>query len=279
MKRIASQSHEDALQTYYRQIRKTALLTAEDEQALSKRVMSGDMEARRELIEANLRLVVKIAKAYLTPDTALLDLIQDGNLGLLKAAERFDYRKGVRFSTYAAWWIKQAITRSLANRRRSIRLPHRKEDTLKRIQRSYNWLSQELMRAPTVEEIASELRMRVDEVAEILHISASPVSLDSEINDDKGTILDILEDYSYAPEMIVLDQSVREETLNSLGDLQERERNVLERRFALDGGERQTLKTISNELGVSPETVRQIEIRALKKLRRSAEYLKELMLN
>jgi RNA polymerase primary sigma factor len=135
------------------------------------------------------------------------------------------------------------------------------------------------MRAPTVDEIAKELHMAVEEVSEILHISASPVSLDSEINEDKGTILDILEDYSYAPEIIVLDQSVREETINSLGDLQDRERNVLERRFALDGGERQTLKTISDELGVSPETVRQIEIRALRKLRRSAEYLKELMLN
>lgn len=279
MKRLMSRSQEDALQSYYKQIRRTPLLTAKEEQELSKRVMKGDAQARQNLIESNLRLVVKIAKAYLTTDTALLDLIQDGNLGLLKAAGRFDYRKEVRFSTYAAWWIKQAISRALANRRRSIRLPHRKEDTLKRIQRCYNWMSQELMRPPTVTEIAEELRLHPDEVADILQISASPVSLDCEINDDKGTILDVIEDYSYSPDALFMEKNLQEATRESLRILQDRERRVLESRFALDGGRRRTLKTISEEMGISPETVRQIEIRAIKKLRKSADYLKELMLN
>lgn len=278
-KRIASQSQSDALQAYYSQIRLTRLLTAEEEQALSRRIQNGDTEAQRTLIESNLRLVVKIAKAYVSSDVSLLDLIQDGNLGLLKAAGRFDYRKGVRFSTYAAWWIKQAITRSLANRRRAIRLPHRKEDALKRIQRAYNYLSQRLMRPPTAEEIAGEVRLTTEEVSEIMRIAISPVSLDSEINDENSTMMDLLEDYTYSPDGEVMENTLREETWNSLNRLKERERDVLCYRYALDGGERYTLKKISDAMGISPETVRQIEMRAIKKLRCDAEHLKEMMVN
>lgn len=278
-KRIGSTSGTDALQAYYAQIRRKPLLTAEEERDLSRRVQAGDSEAQKQLIESNLRLVVKIAKAYLTPDVSLLDLIQDGNLGLLKAASRFDHRKGVRFSTYAAWWIKQAITRSLANRRRAIRLPHRKEDALKRIQRAYNFLSQSLMRTPTVEEIADEVKMDREAVSEIMFVAIAPISLDSEINDDSGTILDLLEDNSYSPDDRVLHETLREETLRSLEQLKVRERDVLRFRYALDGGERYTLKRISDEMGISPETVRQIEMRAIKKLRHSADHLKEMMVN
>lgn len=277
--RIASQTQSDALQAYYAQIRSTPLLTAEQEQELSRRIQKGDSDAQRELIEANLRLVVKIAKAYLSPDVSLLDLIQDGNLGLLKAASRFDYRKQVRFSTYAAWWIKQAITRSLANRRRAIRLPHRKEDALKRIQRAYNYLSQRLMRTPNVDEIAEEVLMDRDDVAEIMHIAITPVSLDSEINEDNGTILDLLEDNSYAPDGIVMQDALRAETRASIARLKKREQDVLKYRYALDGGERYTLKRVSDELGISPETVRQIEMRAIKKLRSEADHLKEMLVN
>lgn len=278
-KRITAHSQEDALTAYYEQIRRTPLLTMEEERELSMLIQNGDTEARRRLIEANLRLVVKIAKAYLTPDTALLDLIQDGNLGLLKAASRFDYRKEVRFSTYAAWWIKQAITRSLANRRRAIRLPHRKEDALKRIQRAYNHLSQQLMRTPTIAEIADEVRMERCEVAEIMMVAMGPVSLDGEINEDAGTVMDLVEDYSYAPDTQVMSDSLKEATKDSLNRLKDRERLVLSYRYALEGGQRYTLKRISDELGISPETVRQIEMRALKKLRSSADYLKEMMVN
>lgn len=278
-KRLSGFVQEDALQAYYAQIRNGHLLDAEEEQELSKRIQKGDMDARRELIECNLRLVVKIAKAFLTPDTSLLDLIQDGNLGLLKAASRFDYRKNVRFSTYAAWWIKQAIARSLANRRRAIRLPHRKEDALRRIQRAYNALSQQLMRTPTIDEIALEVGLPQEDVSEIMHVAIGPVSLNTEINEDNGTMLDLLEDYSYSPDTAVLADVLREETMNSLNQLQERERAVIKYRYALDGGERYTLKRISDELGISPETVRQIEMRAIKKLRRQADHLKEMLAN
>lgn len=276
-KRISSPTQTDALQAYYNQIRRTPLLNAEQEQDLSRRIQAGEAAAQQRLIESNLRLVVKIAKAYQTQDVSLLDLIQDGNLGLLKAASRFDYRKQVRFSTYAAWWIKQAITRSLANRRRAIRLPHRKEDALKRIQRAYNFLSQSLMRTPTVVEIANEAHLAREDVIEIMNIAVSPVSLDSQINDDAGTILDLIEDSGHTPDEALLDSALRAETLRSVDSLPERERQVIFYRYALDGGERQTLKTISDELGISPETVRQIEMRAIKKLRREADHLKEMM--
>ncbi len=278
-KRLSGVAQEDALQAYYAQIRNGKLLNAEEEQALSRRIQNGDAEAQRELIECNLRLVVKIAKAFMTSDTSLLDLIQDGNLGLLKAASRFDYRKNVRFSTYAAWWIKQAIARSLANRRRAIRLPHRKEDALRRIQRAYNALSQQLMRAPTVAEISKEVALSEEEVSEIMFVAISPVSLDTEINEDSGTMLDLLEDYSYAPDTTVMAELLKEETMNSLNRLLAREQEVIRYRYALDGGERYTLKRISDKMGISPETVRQIEMRAIKKLRREADHLKEMLAN
>ena len=279
-KKIFADRHQnDALQSYYAQIRRNPLLDAEQEKDLSRKIQAGDALAKKKLVESNLRLVVKIARAYVTPDTSLLDLIQDGNLGLLKAADRFDHKKGVRFSTYAAWWIKQAITRSIANRRRAIRLPHRKEDALKRIQRAYNFLSQTLMRTPTEGEIAEEVRMTRDDVVEIMHMAVSPVSLDSEINEDAGTILDLLEDNSFAPENRVMNDLLREETISSLKELKEREQAVLRYRYALDGGERYTLKKVSDTMGISPETVRQIEMRAIRKLRHHAEHLREMMAN
>ncbi len=278
-KRIAKSARTDALQAYYDQIRRSPLLTAEDERELSIRIQRGESEARTRLVECNLRLVVKIAKAYMNPDISLLDLIQDGNLGLLKAAARFDYRKNVRFSTYAAWWIKQAITRSLANRRRTIRLPHRKEGALKRIQRAYNFLSQKLMRSPSIEEIADEVNMNAEDVAEIMHMAITPVSLDTEINEESGTIMDLIEDNSYAPDLFVMEKMLRDEARASLKVLKDREQRVLRYRFALDGGERYTLKKVSDTMGISPETVRQIEMRAIKKLRRDADHLKEMMAN
>jgi RNA polymerase primary sigma factor len=278
-KRLADGNQTDALQAYYSQIRQSSLLTAEEEHALSRRIQSGDNAARTRLIECNLRLVVKIAKAYVNPDVSLLDLIQDGNLGLLKAASRFDHRKNVRFSTYAAYWIRQSITRSLANRRRAIRLPHRKEGALKSIQRAYNFLSQKLMRSPSVAEIAEEVNMSVDDVTEIMHMAIAPVSLDMEINEDNGTMMDLVEDNSYAPDEYVMDKLLRDETMASVKGLKEREQMVIRYRFALDGGERYTLKRVSDAMGISPETVRQIEMRAIKKLRREADHLKEMMAN
>ena len=266
---------DDTLKAYFDQIKKTPLLSFDEEIALSKRIQQGEVSARQQLVEANLRLVVKIAKAYMTNDVAFLDLVQEGNLGLLKAASKYDHRKQVRFSTYASWWIKQSITRALSNKRRQIRLPHRKEDALRKIQKTYTSLSQNLMRPPTVEEVAGELGFPVDEVVQILNISSTVISLDSELNEESGTFHDVFEDYSYAPDAEVMRNSLREETLSFLERLKDKERQILLYRFSFFGGQKYTLKRISDEMGISPETVRQIEIRALKKLKEHAGELRE----
>jgi RNA polymerase primary sigma factor len=266
---------DNTLKAYFDQIKHAELLSFEEEMELSKRIQKGDDAAKTKLIESNLRLVVKIAKGYVTPEVSLLDLIQEGNLGLLRAAGKYDYRKQVRFSTYASWWIKQAITRALSNKRRHIRLPHRKEDALRKIQRSYTMLSQKLMRSPSVEEVAEEVGLKRQEVVQILNVSSGMVSLDSDINEDSGTFHDIIEDYSYSPDAEFLQRSFREQTLQFLDHLKEKERQILLYRFAFHGGKKYTLKRISDEMGISPETVRQIEIRAIKKLKEHAEELRE----
>ena len=268
-------SHDETLQAYFDQIKRTPLLSFEEEVALSKRIQAGDAAARQELVEANLRLVVKIAKAYVTPDVTFLDLVQEGNLGLMKAASKFDHKKNVRFSTYASWWIKQSITRALSNKRRPIRLPHRKEDALKKIQKGFTTLSHQLARKPSVDELAADVGLDVGEVVQILNISNTLVSLDSDINEDAGTLHDVYEDYSYAPDAHVMKSSLREQTIQFLDRLKEQEKQILLYRFAFYGGKKYTLKHISEELGISPETVRQIEMRALKKLREHAGELRE----
>ena len=276
-KKAAGVRDDDALKAYFNQIRKTPLLTFEEELELSRSIEEGDEDARRRLVEANLRLVVKISKAYVSKDVGLLDLIQEGNLGLLKAASKYDHRKQVRFSTYASWWIKQSITRALSNKRRSIRLPHRKEDALRKIQRAFNVLSQSLSRRPSVEEVAVEVGMDSAEVVEILNISHGPVSLDSDINSESGTLHDVFEDYSYSPDSEVMQQVMRDETLKFLERLREKEKKILLYRFAFHGGKKYTLKRISDELGISPETVRQIEMRAIRKLRQHASEIEEFV--
>ncbi len=274
-KRKKADYEDNTLKAYFDQIKHAQLLTFEEEMELSKQIQQGDDAAKTKLIESNLRLVVKIAKGYVTPEVSLLDLIQEGNLGLLRAAGKYDYRKQVRFSTYASWWIKQAITRALSNKRRHIRLPHRKEDALRKIQRSYTMLSQKLMRSPSVEEVAEEVGLKRQEVVQILNVSSGMVSLDSDINEDSGTFHDIIEDYSYSPDAEFLQRSFREQTMQFLEHLKEKERQILLYRFAFHGGKKYTLKRISDEMGISPETVRQIEIRALKKLKEHAEELRE----
>jgi RNA polymerase primary sigma factor len=267
MKTISALHTEDSLRSYYSAIKRIPLLTADEERELSRRVFAGDEDARRRMIEANLRLVVKIARAYVTPDMPLLDLIQEGNVGLIKAAEKFDGTRLVRFSTYASWWIRQAITRALVNSRRAIRLPHRKEELLKRIQKTYSILTQTLQREPTPAEIAAELRVSVDLVAEIIGMAATLVSLETENGDDAGSIIDIYEDFSYSPDAELMKNCARQETLDMLELLLEKEKQILMYRFEFLGGERHTLKSIGAELGLSPETVRQIEKRALRKLK------------
>ncbi|HOK00254.1 MAG TPA: RNA polymerase sigma factor RpoD/SigA [Termitinemataceae bacterium] len=277
-RRGKKESNDDVLKTYFDEIRATPLLSFEEELELSRRIMQGDEEARQKLIKANLRLVVKIARSFASSDIPLMDLIQEGNLGLIRAAQKYDFKKNVRFSTYASWWIKQAISRALVNKRRSIRLPHRKEEALKKIQRAYNALSQELMREPTAEELAREVHMAPEEVDQILSLSNTMVSLDAEAGkDDTTSLLELYEDRTYCPDVEFLRNSVREDTLRFLEKLMERERKILMYRFEFFGGEKYTLKQIGDEMGLSPETVRQIELRALKKFKENAAELKEYM--
>ena len=272
-------THENTLKVYFDQIKKTGLLTFEEEIELSKRIQKGDESAKRKLIEANLRLVVRIAKAYIIPEVSLMDLIQEGNLGLIKAASKYDYRKEVRFSTYASWWIKQSIVRSLSNKKRAIRLPHRKEEKIRKIGKIYNQLSQKLMRAPTSEEIAEEMNISEEEVEKLMNMSHSIVSLDSGVAGDTATLQDVIEDYSYDPDKTIMDKCLKEETQKFLENLLKKEKKILMYRFAFFGGKRYTLKYIGHELGISPETVRQIEMRALKKLKNFAQDLKEYIYN
>lgn len=261
---------EDCLRSYYSRIKNIKLLTAEEEQDLARRIRGGDEVARGVLIEANLRLVVKIARTFSAYDVPLIDLIQEGNLGLIKAAEKFDDRKHVRFSTYASWWIKQAITRSLVNSRRAIRLPHRKEELLKRIQRTYNVLMQTLQTEPTPADIARDLHVPEESVTSVLEMSGSLVSLDAEESEDSGSVIDVVEDLTYEPSRQLDESCTREKVVQMLELLMEKERRILLYRFEFFGGEKYTLKRIGSELGISPETVRQIEKRALNKLREHA---------
>jgi len=270
--------NEDALKTYFDQIKTIPLLSFEEELDLSRRIMKGDESARQKLIESNLRLVVKIAKAFVSADVPLLDLIQEGNLGLIHAAQKYDYAKNVRFSTYANWWIKQSITRALANKRRAIRLPHRKEEALKKIQKAYNTLSQMYMRRPSTEEISAEIGIPQYEVEYIMNVANGMVSLDAETGEDENSsMMDLCEDYTYSPDQELLRNSVREDTLYFLEKLMEREKKILMYRFQFYGGERYTLKEIGEEMGISPETVRQIEMRALRKFKAEAGSLKDYM--
>ena len=275
----AERQSDESLVSYFRSLRGTRLLTFEEELDLSRRIQGGDTEAKQRLIECNLRLVIRIAKRYVTPDVSLMDLIQEGNLGLMKAASRYDHKRKVRFSTYASWWIKQSIVRSLSNKRRVIRLPHRKEEKLRRINRVYNALSQTLMRPPSIQEIADELGTTSEEVEVILSISNTVVSLDTPTADEAGTLQDLVEDPSYDPARTLVRKNLREETLRFLETLEDREKQVLLRRFSFFSGKKYTLKSIGDEMDISPETVRQIEMKALKKLRTHAAELEAFIYN
>jgi RNA polymerase primary sigma factor len=273
MERLGEEQ-KDALKSYFEQIKKTTLLSAQEEKDLSKRIQGGDKKAHTKLVESNLRLVVKIAKSFLTSELSLLDLIQEGNLGLIKAASKFDHKKNVRFSTYASWWIKQAIVRALSNKRRTIRLPHRKEEVLRKINKTYNSLSQVLMREPNLKEVAEEVGLKEEELVRVLNLSHSVVSLDRESTTDSGSLQEVFEDYSFDPGKQLIRKSLKEETMKFLDTLDRRERQIIMYRYSFYG-RKYTLKRIGDEMGISPETVRQIEMRALKKLAEFSRDLKE----
>jgi len=278
-KEILNLDIEDCLKTYFEQIKKNPLLTFAEELDLSKRIQNGDQAALNHLIECNLRLVVKIAMEYTVPEITVLDLIQEGNLGLIKAAGKYDFRKNVRFSTYASWWIKQAIMRAISNKRRTIRLPHRKEERLRKINRVFNTLYQSLMRKPSLQEIATAAELSVEEVDILLNAVNPTVSFDKESKDDSLSLHEIYEDNSFTPDKEFMKKCLRDETMHFLERLMEKERKILMYRFSFLSGKRYTLKNIGEKMGISPETVRQIELKALRKLKKVAKELKEYSYN
>ena len=272
----SSPGQDDMFMAYINQIKKVSLLTFDEELELSRRIQKGDSRARERLIEANLRLVVRIARSYSSREISFMDLIQEGNIGLIRAVEKYDYRRELRFSTYAAWWIRQSISRYLSDRKRLIRLPHRKEEMLGNIKKAHNTLRQLYMRKPNTEEIAAEIGAARDEVEDILKISHDTLSLDcTGENDDAAGIMDFLGDNSYCPERTFFRTNYREAAMNMLDNLKDREKYVIIFRYQLKGGKRYTLKNISDKMGLSTEAVRQIEFRALRKLRHHANDLQE----
>ena len=262
-------SIEDPVRMYLKEIGKVPLLSAEEEIELAKRMELGDQEAKKRLAEANLRLVVSIAKRYVGRGMLFLDLIQEGNLGLIKAVEKFDYRKGYKFSTYATWWIRQAITRAIADQARTIRIPVHMVETINKLIRVSRQLLQELGREPTPEEIAAELDMPVERVREILKISQEPVSLETPIGEEEDSHLgDFIQDDNVPVPAEAAAQTLLKEQLDEVLDtLTEREQKVLRLRFGMDDGRARTLEEVGKEFDVTRERIRQIEAKALRKLR------------
>ncbi|MCI8770600.1 MAG: RNA polymerase sigma factor RpoD [Lachnospiraceae bacterium] len=262
-------SIEDPVRMYLKEIGKVPLLTADEEVELAQRMEHGDMEAKKKLAEANLRLVVSIAKRYVGRGMLFLDLIQEGNLGLIKAVEKFDYKKGYKFSTYATWWIRQAITRAIADQARTIRIPVHMVETINKFVRVQRQLLQELGREPYPEEIAKQMNMPVDRVREIQKISLEPVSLETPIGEEEDSHLgDFIQDDNVpVPAEAAAFTLLREQLEEVLSTLTEREQKVLKLRFGLEDGRARTLEEVGKEFKVTRERIRQIEAKALRKLR------------
>ena len=262
-------SIEDPVRMYLKEIGKVPLLSEDEEVELAKRMAEGDEDAKKRLAEANLRLVVSIAKRYVGRGMLFLDLIQEGNLGLIKAVEKFDYHKGFKFSTYATWWIRQAITRAIADQARTIRIPVHMVETINKLIRVSRQLLQELGREPTPEEIAAELDMPVERVREILKISQEPVSLETPIGEEEDSHLgDFIQDDNVPVPAEAAAQTLLKEQLDEVLDtLTEREQKVLRLRFGMDDGRARTLEEVGKEFDVTRERIRQIEAKALRKLR------------
>ncbi len=262
---------DDSVRLYLREIGKIPLLTAEEELALAKRVVAGHKDAKDKMAEANMRLVVSIAKRYVGRGLDLLDLIQEGNTGLLRAVEKFDPDKGFKFSTYATWWIRQAITRAIADQARTIRIPVHMVETINKLLRTQRRLTQELNREPTNEEIAKAMEIDVDKVEHIMKIKQDISSLDASVRDDEedSVLGDFIEDEdTVSPEESATGQLLKEHVKDMLGALTEREQKILKLRFGLEDGKSHTLEEVGQEFNVTRERIRQIEAKALAKLRK-----------
>lgn len=260
---------DDPVRMYLKEIGKVPLLSSEEEMDLAQRIENGEQAAKKKLAEANLRLVVSIAKRYVGRGMLFLDLIQEGNLGLIKAVEKFDYRKGFKFSTYATWWIRQAITRAIADQARTIRIPVHMVETINKLIRVSRQLLQELGREPIPEEVAKEMEMPVDKVREIMKIAQEPVSLETPIGEEEDSHLGdfIPDDDAPAPAEAAAFTMLKEQLINVLDTLTPREEKVLRLRFGLDDGRARTLEEVGKEFNVTRERIRQIEAKALRKLR------------
>jgi RNA polymerase primary sigma factor len=269
LKTIQSTISTDAIRSYLHEIGKIPLLTAEEEVILAKRIEAGDQEAAQLLITANLRLVVSIAKKYAKRGLELLDLIQEGNIGLMRAVEKFDYHKGFKFSTYATWWIRQAITRAIADQARTIRIPVHMIETINKYNKVQATLTSKLGRKPTDDEVAKEMEIELDKVLEIQKISQNPQSLAAPIGEEQDNHLqDIIADtWSKTPEQIATTEYLSNQMNEILDTLQDREKRVLSLRFGLEDGVSRTLEEVGREFGVTRERIRQIEAKALKKLK------------
>ncbi len=269
LKKIRSHISTDPIRAYLHEIGKIPLLNAEEEVILAKRIEKGDQEAKDLLTTANLRLVVSIAKKYAKRGLDLLDLIQEGNIGLMRAVEKFEYRKGFKFSTYATWWIRQAITRAIADQARTIRIPVHMIETINKLSKVINKLSAKLGRSPKPEEIAEEMDMEIEKVHEIIKIAQRPSSLDAPIGEDKDSKLgDIIPDeYSVLPADIASWAFLKKQVNKMLKNLTDREKKVLELRFGLKDGVSRTLEEVGHEFKVTRERIRQIEAKALKTLK------------
>jgi RNA polymerase primary sigma factor len=262
---------DDSVRLYLREIGKIPLLSSKDELALAQRVVAGDMDAKAKMAEANMRLVVSIAKRYVGRGLDLLDLIQEGNTGLLRAVEKFDPDKGFKFSTYATWWIRQAITRAIADQARVIRIPVHMVETINKLLRTQRRLTQELNREPTSEEIAKAMEIEVEKVEHIMKIKQDISSLDASIKDDEeeSVLSDFIEDEdTISPEESATGQLMKEQIKTLLGALTEREQKILKLRFGLEDGKYHTLEEVGQEFSVTRERIRQIEAKALAKLRK-----------
>ncbi|MBU0686734.1 MAG: RNA polymerase sigma factor RpoD [Candidatus Margulisbacteria bacterium] len=273
---------DDTVRMYLREIGKFSLLTSEEEVYLAKRIIAGDITAKHRLVNSNLRLVVSIAKKYTGRGMLFLDLVQEGNLGLIRAVEKFDYKKGYKFSTYATWWIRQAITRSIADQARTIRIPVHMVETINRLRKTSRMLLQKLGRRPTEKEIAKRSRMSIAKVREIIKISQVPLSLEMPVGDEDSSRLgDFVEDAAIqAPDEVVMHGLLRDDIEDVMSSLTEREKTVLKLRFGLDDGHPRTLEEVGKVFNVTRERIRQIEAKALRKLkhptrsRKLKEYLK-----
>ncbi len=259
----------DPIRTYLKEIGGVSLLSAKDEVRLAKLIEKGDQNAKNALIEANLRLVVSVAKRYMGRGLNLLDLIQEGNLGLIRAVEKFDYRKGFKFSTYATWWIRQAVSRAIADQSRTIRIPVHMVDAINRVTRAQRELVQDLGRQPSSAEIGKQLDLPPDKVEELLELARETVSLEAPMGDTEASLADFIEDeHTRQPDQLTARKIMKEDLRKTLDGLPDRERKIIELRYGLNGNDPMTLEQVGQNFGVTRERIRQMEIRTLRRLQK-----------